>query len=69
MSDDADAPTVPVVCPECGTTTRVTVSTVAAAVEKHNESVHDGADVAHVDPAIVERIADLAAEDLGLTDD
>jgi hypothetical protein len=69
MSDDADAPTVPVTCPECGTTTRVAPSAVAEAVATHNERRHDGRDVARVDPAIVDRIADLAADDLGLTDD
>jgi hypothetical protein len=71
MNDDADAnaPTVPVVCPECETTTRVAVSEVAEAVATHNENRHDGEGIAHVDAAIVDRIADLAAEDLGLTDD
>jgi hypothetical protein len=68
MSDDADAPTVPVVCPECETTSRVALSDLAEAVTTHNENRHDGADVAHVDADIVDRIADLAAEDLGLTD-
>ncbi len=67
MSDER--PTVPVVCPECETTTRVAVDEVAAAVEKHNESRHGGENVAGVDPDIVERIADLAAADLGLTDE
>lgn len=67
MSDDT--PTVPVVCPACETTTRVDLDDVARAVERHNESLHDGEDVAGVDPAIVEGITDLAAEELGLTDD
>lgn len=67
MSDES--PTVPVVCPDCETTSRVPVSDVAAAIEKHNESRHGGEDVAHVDPAIVDGIADLAAAELGLTED
>jgi RNase P subunit RPR2 len=66
MSDESRTPTVPVVCPECGTTTRVAVSEVAETVVGHNDARHDGTEVAHVDPTIVERIADLAAEDLGL---
>lgn len=65
MSDDS--PTVPVNCPVCETTTRVPVAEVADAVSKHNEHRHDGDEVAGVDPAIVDRIADLAAEELGLT--
>ncbi|WP_136591668.1 hypothetical protein [Salinigranum halophilum] len=69
MSDESERPTVPVVCPDCETTTRVAVSEVAAAVAKHNESLHDGEDVAHVDPDVVDSIADLAAADLGLTDE
>jgi hypothetical protein len=70
MNDDAaDAPTIPVVCPACETTTRVGLSEVAEAVATHNENRHDGEEIAHVDAAIVDRIADLAAEDLGLTDD
>jgi hypothetical protein len=67
MSDDE--PRVPVVCPDCGTTSRIPVDRVAAAVEKHNDEQHDGRDVAGVDPAVVDRIADLAAADLGLEDD
>jgi hypothetical protein len=67
MSDDS--PTVPVNCPVCETTTRVPVSEVAEAVAKHNENQHGGDDVAGVDSAVVDRIAALAAEELGLTDE
>jgi hypothetical protein len=67
MSDEPT--TVPVVCPECETTTRVAVSEVAAAVETHNENLHGGERVASVDPDIVEGITDLAAADLGLTEE
>jgi hypothetical protein len=69
MSDDPAASTVPVVCPECETTTRVPLPEVADTVARHNDGQHEGRDVAHVDPAIVDRITDLAAADLGLTDD
>lgn len=68
MSDD-ESPRVPVVCPECGTTTDVPVTAVGETIERHNERLHDGRAVAEVDPAIRERVADLAAADLGLVDD
>jgi hypothetical protein len=58
------APTVPVVCDACGTTTRVPLSEVADTVARHNDRLHDGTDEAGVDPALVEQIRDLAADDL-----
>ncbi|AZH24558.1 hypothetical protein [Haloplanus aerogenes] len=67
MTSDDD-PTVPIVCPACDTTTRVRLADVADAVDRHNESVHDGEEVAAVDPAIADRLADLVAEDMGLLD-
>jgi hypothetical protein len=66
MSDDQ--PTVPVVCPDCDTTSRVPLPDVADAVERHNHQLHDGESVAAVDPAVADRLADLVAEDLGLLD-
>jgi hypothetical protein len=63
MTDD---PAVPVVCPECETETRVPVSEVADRLASHNDSLHDGRDVARVDPDVADRVADMAAEDLGL---
>ncbi|WP_436909406.1 hypothetical protein [Halosimplex marinum] len=68
MADETD-PTVPVVCPECETETAVPIDDVADAVERHNEGVHDGEDVAQVDPELAERVQDLVAEDLGLLGD
>lgn len=65
MSDD-DAPDVPVVCPECETTTRVPLADVASQVQRHNEQLHDGEEVAQVDPEVADTLADLVAEDLGL---
>lgn len=62
-----DPPEVPVVCPACGTSTRVPLSDVATAVERHNVRLHGGEDVARVDPKVADRVADLVAEDLGLT--
>jgi hypothetical protein len=67
MPSDAD-PDVPVVCPECDTTTRVPLPEVADAIARHNEQLHDGEEVAGVDPAVAEHVADLAASELGLTD-
>ncbi len=64
MSDDE--PTVPVRCPECETETAVPLSRVGESVERHNEQLHDGREVARVDPALREQLADLVAEDLGL---
>lgn len=67
MSDDAGGPRVPIVCSECETTTAVPVAEVGEALARHNDRLHDGRTVAEVDPAIRERVADLAAADLGLT--
>ncbi|ELY75689.1 hypothetical protein [Natrinema pallidum] len=66
---DGDAPRVPVVCPDCETTSRVPLSDVADAVERHNDQLHDGDDVAEVDPDVADRIADLVATELGLLED
>ena len=63
--DDAD-PDVPIHCPACETTTRVPLSEVGARVERHNEGLHDGEDVARVDPELVDQLADIVAEELGL---
>jgi hypothetical protein len=65
MSSEED-PTVPVVCPECETTTRVALSTVAESIERHNDQLHDGEDIAQVDPELAEQLQDLVAKDLGL---
>jgi hypothetical protein len=59
-------PDVPIICPECDTTTRIPISKVADSVERHNEQMHDGEDIAQVDPDIAEELQDLVAEDLGL---
>ncbi|WP_226480016.1 hypothetical protein [Natrinema amylolyticum] len=66
---DGDAPRVPVVCPDCETTSRVPLSDVADAIERHNNQLHDGDDVAEVDPDVADRIADLVATELGLLED
>ncbi|MFK8215597.1 hypothetical protein [Haloferax volcanii] len=68
MTDD-EAPDVPVVCEACDTTTRVPLSEVADAIERHNEQVHDGDDIAQVDPEIVKHVTDLAAKDMSVFED
>jgi hypothetical protein len=67
MAED-DEPAVPVICPDCETTTRVALPDVADAIERHNDQLHDGEQVAEVDPDISEHLADLVAEDLELLD-
>lgn len=64
MSDDE--PDVPVVCPECETSTRIPLSRVGESVERHNEQMHDGEEIAQVDPAIASEIQNLITEDLDL---
>ena len=62
----SDEPTVPIVCTDCETETRVPLSDVADALSRHNEGKHGGEEVAEVDPALKDRLADLVAADLGL---
>ncbi len=68
MTDSAEDESldVPIVCEVCETTTRVPLSDLATALKRHNETRHDGEDVASVDPAIKDELARLAAEDLDL---
>ncbi|GGL38030.1 hypothetical protein EFA46_011495 (plasmid) [Halarchaeum sp. CBA1220] len=69
MASENDEPTVPVHCEACETTNRVALSDVAASVERHNERVHDGEEIATVDPDVADRLADLVAADLGLLEE
>lgn len=69
MADETEDPTVPVVCSDCGTETGVSLADAADAIERHNEQLHDGEQVAQVDPAIAEHVTDLVASDLGLLDE
>ncbi|ELZ09555.1 MULTISPECIES: hypothetical protein [Natrialba] len=66
---DTDSARVPIVCDACETTSRVPLSNVADAVERHNAQLHDGEAVAEVDPDIADQIADLVATELGLLDE
>jgi len=61
-----DQPAVPVFCEECGTTTRIPLEDVGDAIDRHNEQLHDGEEIAGVDPEIADHLADLIADDLGL---
>ena len=67
MTDDA--PDVPIVCTECGTTSRIALDEVAEAIDRHNDRFHDGAAIAEVDPDLKERLADLIIDDLGLLEE
>ena len=44
------------------------LGTLAETLERHNEQRHDGAEEAVVDPALADDLADLVAEDMGLTE-
>jgi len=68
MSTSEDTPTVPIVCPECDTTTRIPVEDVADSLDRHNERFHDGEEIAQIDPDIAEQLQNIVAEDLGLLD-
>ena len=68
MSDD-DGPEVPIHCPECETTTRVALDDLAERIDRHNESVHDGEELARVDPELAAAFQDLVVEDLGLLEE
>ncbi|PSQ19398.1 hypothetical protein BRD00_01875 [Halobacteriales archaeon QS_8_69_26] len=63
---DEETPTVPVVCSECETRTRVPLPDVAESIERHNEGLHDGEEHAEVDPELAEHLADIVAEEMGL---
>ncbi|QLD85171.1 hypothetical protein HWV23_05355 [Natronomonas halophila] len=68
MSDE-ELPEVPVVCSACDTRTRVPFEDVEDAVARHNEQLHDGEEIAEVDPAVLDQLADFVAEDMGLLDE
>jgi hypothetical protein len=42
---------------------------VEETVERHNEGVHDGEQVAAVDPDVFDQLADYVAADLGLLEE
>jgi len=67
--DDDGPPQVPIVCTECGTETRIPLPEVADTLERHNDQLHGGDEVAQVDPALRDQLTDLVVEDLGLLDD
>jgi len=65
MASD-ELPEIPVVCSACETRTAVAFDEIEAAIERHNEQLHDGEPVAEVDPAVLEELTDRVAEDIGL---
>ncbi|WIV66516.1 hypothetical protein [Natrialbaceae archaeon AArc-T1-2] len=68
-NESGTEPRVPIVCPECETTSRIPLADVADSLERHNAQLHDGEAIARVDPDVADRIADLVAEELGLLED
>lgn len=66
---DDDAPEVPIHCPDCETTSRIPFPEVGDAVASHNAQLHDGEDVARVDPELADQLADIVAEELGLLEE
>ena len=68
MTAEEELPEIPVVCTACDTRTRVQFESVADAVERHNEQIHDGDPVAEVDPDVLEALTDQLGKDMGLLD-
>ncbi|AXR78781.1 hypothetical protein [Natrarchaeobaculum sulfurireducens] len=68
-AESDDDPRVPIVCPECETTSRIPLDDVADSIERHNDQLHDGEDVAQVDPDVADHLADLIGIDLGLLEE
>ena len=70
MSEDGasettgDQPDVPIVCPDCETETRIPLDDLADTLAGHNERLHDGEEVATVDPELTDQLLDLVADDL-----
>jgi hypothetical protein len=71
MSHDTDdeVPEIPIVCSECGTRTHIPFPDVEDAVARHNENIHDGESIAQVDPDVMDQLADMVAQDLGLLEE
>lgn len=71
MSGDSEdaSPSVTIECPECGTESKVPLSDAADRLDSHNERVHDGEDVARLDPVVADRLADILAEEMGIWED
>lgn len=65
-TDSDDDPEVPVVCPECDTETRVPIAELADSIDRHNDRLHGGEEVAQVDPELAEHLTDIVAEEMGL---
>lgn len=66
MAEPDSEPTVPIVCEDCGTETRIPLSEVAGTLDQHNDQRHGGEEVAQVDPALADELANLVAEDMDL---
>ena len=69
MADASDPPEIPITCPECDTRGHVPFPEVEMTLEEHNERLHDGEQIAAVDPAVFDHLADQLATDLGLLEE
>jgi hypothetical protein len=69
MADGSRPPEIPIVCPDCDTRSQVPFPEVETALEEHNARLHDGEQVAAVDPAVFDHLADQVAADLGLLEE
>lgn len=61
-----ESPKVPIVCPECETSSRIPLSDVADTLEQHNDEVHAGKEFAKVEPAVMNHVQDIIIDDLDL---
>lgn len=68
MGENAE-PTVPIVCSECDTRADIPLSDLSERLDSHNERLHEGEEIARVDPAVADELADLIVEELGLLEE
>lgn len=61
-----EPPRVTIQCPDCETETTVALADAAERLDRHNEQVHDGEQVARLDPVVADRLADILAEEMDL---
>lgn len=67
MSEDKE-PDIVISCPDCGTRTTVPLTDVTDAVDEHNESRHDGDDVAGIDEDFLDGVLDEVRDQILATE-
>lgn len=64
---------VPIECPECGTTTHASIGDVKQTMKRHNQKMHNGEKVARIRRSflkdVLERFADKQGIDLDRIDE